>query len=192
MRHKQFTDVKYNCIFENSLEIDAAIVDLYNSGLFESLCRRYGGDNYEDLKSEVILIICELPEEKKRAMIENGYLLPYAMRVLRFQGVGYKNNKFRKDFCNTNLVFVDEITDSEDTEYDYKGDEMESKITERIQQDSLDQNNEFFYHSRLLLISLRHKNVKKTAQAIGIPYNSVRDNLKDYKKVLIEWSRSQA
>ena len=79
------------------------------------MCKRYGGNNHLDLRSEVILIILELPEEKKQMIIENGYLLPYSLQIIRFQ-VSTKNwTAFRKKYCNReNLEYKEDFKDIPD------------------------------------------------------------------------------
>jgi len=64
------------------------------------MCRRYGGHNHLDLKQEVILIVLEIPEEKQRMIIENNYLLPYALQIIRFQVSTTKWTKYRKKYGN--------------------------------------------------------------------------------------------
>lgn len=201
-----FTNVNYLCL---RLNVDAAIVEVFKSKLFNDMCRRYGKDNHQDLKSEVLLMICEMPMEKKIKIVDGGYLLPYALQMLRFQGTGNKNNTFQKHFQNKKEIpyyfkvdygphgekMQSNFIDTYGThtlkveEYDAEKAEIEEKITEKIKQDSVSQSNEFFYHSRLILESIKYKNVKKTANAIGIPYNSVRRSLSDYKKALMEWAK---
>lgn len=195
------------------MNIDAAIVEVFRSKLFNDFCKRYGKDNHEDLKSEVMVIICEMPEEKKKQIVSNDYLLPFSLQIMRNQ-VSAKNwTGYRKKYCNRenihplfehfraiNLEFLaldetDLLSDdwyganSIINEIDGETDIL-NKAFDKIKQDSLSQDNEFFYHSRVLLETMKYKNVKKTAAAIGIPYKSVRNNLKDYKKALIEWSKS--
>lgn len=197
------------------MDIDAAIVEVFRCKLFNDFCKRYGGGNHEDLKSEVMLIICEMPAEKKKQIVSNDYLLPFSLQIMRNQ-VSNKNwTTFRKKYGNReNIKSLDEMIEftvsgeseslntigkllSDDwygvnstlSEIDGEEDSL-NKVFEKVKEDSTSQDNEFFYHSRVLLETMKHKNVKRTAAAIGIPYQSIRLSLKDYKKALIEWSKS--
>lgn len=199
------------------LIIEAAIIAVFNSRLFNDFCKRYGGDNHEDLKSEVMLIICELPNEKKENIVRNDYLLPYALNIIRNQVSTKKWTQWRKKYenrlpviPNDFLVFRDRLGFN-DAEYfgdvwqqsdnwygaDRMVDELDpvdltnEKILKKVKDDSLNQNNEYFYHSRVLLESMKYRNVKKTAEAIGIPYKSVLRNLNDYKEALKEWAEAR-
>ncbi len=189
---------KINCIFDPMPDIEAAIVELFNSDLFNNICRRYGGNNHEDLKSEVMLIICELSPERKKQMVENQYLTQYALQIARFQGIGdrrtARGNSFQRKFADPTMVYTDKIIEApEQASYQYKyvNDYLEPAISARVNRDGQEQTNPFFYHSRLLLETIKYKTIKEAASAIGIPYVSVRRNLKEYKHVLNEWLKSQ-
>jgi hypothetical protein len=52
----------------------------------------------------------------------------------------------------------------------------------------LDQNNKYFYHSRLLNeLIITGVNTKQLSRDIGIPYTSVRHAIKEYRQHLKEW-----
>lgn len=178
------------------LIIEAAIIAVFNSRLFNDFCKRYGGDNYQDLKSEIMLIICELPQEKKENIVRNDYLLPYALNIMRNQVSSSKWTQWRKKYESRVPIVVSEDLAAGDDWYeaDRMVEELDpidltnEKILKRVKDDSTDQRNEYFYHSRVLLESMKYRNVKKTAEAIGIPYKSVLRNLNDYKEALKEWA----
>jgi len=154
------------------------------------MCKRYGRDNYLDLRSEVILIILELNEDKKKMIIENGYLLPYALQVTRFQ-VSDKNwTNFRKLFGNReNHVFVEDFKDIADINTSEHLDPQ--NIVTKIKSDTLSKSNPYFYHSRLLdELLTNHKSVTDLSKAIGIPYRSVCYAIKEYRTYLKQWSKS--
>lgn len=154
------------------------------------MCRRYGGDNHKDLRSEVILIILELPEEKKQMIIENGYLMPYTLQIIRFQ-VSAKNwTAYRKKYGNREgLDYVADFQDTPDAMPDEQVDC--NQIVDKIKTDTIQQQNRYFYHSRLLEELILHdNNVKSLARSIGIPYQSVRSALKEYRKHLKQWANN--
>lgn len=139
-----------------------------------------------------MLMILEMPVDKKQNIVDAGYLLPYCIQMARFQATGrYTNKRFLKLFHDQKIIYTDQVPEINIEEYDHEIDEMANKMGEILKQDSLDQSNEFFYHSRLLLETLKYRSVKQTAKAIGIPYNSVRRSLTDYKNSLIVCSESQ-
>lgn len=196
------TNIVYNCkyftIFDPMSETDRAIVEVFKSDLFNNMCKRYGGNNHEDLKGEVMLIICELPQEKKKQMIENNYLMPYALRVLRFQSAGdsrcARGNSFQRKFADPTMIYTGDTIDIPSTPgygIDFINDILEPKVCSKVAEDGREQTNPYFYHSRLLMETIRYKSMKEAAKVIGIPYVSVQRNLKDYKKFLNEWLRSQ-
>ena len=76
--------------------------------------------------------------------------------------------------------------------YDYNTLEEEfidtEKVVKKIEEDMLDQNNKYFYHSRLLNeLIITGVNTKQLSRDIGIPYTSVRHAIKEYRQHLKEW-----
>lgn len=197
-------------------DIDQVICEVFSNKLFCDMCRRYGGNNHEDLRSEVMLIILEMPTEKKQDIVDAGYLLPYALQMARFQSTGkYTNKRFLKLFkrdmevnftmrmprrkgtgAGDETFFESDASEisrniPRDEDYDHDIDQMAEKFGEIIKRDSHDQNDPFFYHSRLFMETMKHKSVRQAAKVIGISYRSVRRSLSEYRKVLIECSGLQ-
>ena len=169
------------------MTFDNEITEIFKSKLFCDMCKRYGGDNHQDLKSEVILIILELPEQKKQMIIENGYLLPYTLQIIRFQ-VSTKNwTSYRKKYGNReNLQYVPDFTDHPESVPDEQIDC--NNIVSKIQSETIEQRNKCFYHSRLLEELIAHdNNIKALARSIGIPYRSVIYAITEYRKHLKQW-----
>lgn len=172
------------------MTFDNEITEVFKSKLFCDMCKRYGGNNHLDLRSEVILIILELPEEKKQMIIENGYLLPYSLQIIRFQ-VSTKNwTAFRKKYCNReNLEYKEDFKDIPD-EQPVQTIDCEN-IVSKIKTDTIEQRNKYFYHSRLLEELIAHdNNIKALARSIGIPYRSVIYAITEYRKHLKQWANN--
>ena len=164
------------------------LVEFNNSKIFNDYCRRYGHNDHQELKSEVLSILLELPQHKKDTIAENNYLTPYALQILKFQVSHCNWTAFRKKFGNReNLVLVESFEDIEDVEY-FEDDIQVEKIVAKIEEDMLDQNNKYFYHSRLLNeLIITGVNTKQLSRDIGIPYTSVRHAIKEYRQHLKEW-----
>jgi hypothetical protein len=172
------------------LKISDAIIEVFKSKLFCDMCRRYGGHNHLDLKQEVILIVLEIPEEKQRMIIENNYLLPYTLQIIRHQVSTSKWTQYRKKFGNReNIEFIDSFADMPET--DHHTNIEPEKIISKIKADTHLQSNPFFYHSRLLEELLtNHGSTKELAKAIGIPYRSVSYAIKEYRQYLKKWANN--
>ena len=78
--------------------INQAITELYTDLVFIRVCKKYGKENHEELRSEVITILLEMPGERLTHIIENQYLLPYAYNVARIQGID-ERSRFNKMFA---------------------------------------------------------------------------------------------
>ena len=188
------------------------LCEFNDSKIFNDYCRKYGHNNHQELKSEVLSILLELPDHKKETISENNYLIPYALQILKFQVSHCNWTAFRKKFGNReNLVLVENFDGDNGKIYienhyqnkqsvplfdikDYDAHDIDEefidteKVVKKIEEDMLDQNNKYFYHSRLLNeLIITGVNTKQLSRDIGIPYTSVRHAIKEYRQHLKEW-----
>lgn len=195
-----------------SEKFNILLVEFNDSKIFNDYCRKYGHNNHQELKSEVLSILLELPDHKKETIAENNYLTPYALQILKFQVSHCNWTAFRKKFGNReNLVLVENFDDDKGKIYienhyqnkqslpifdikDYDAHDLDEefidteKVVKKIESDMLDQNNKYFYHSRLLNeLIITGVNTKQLSRDIGIPYTSVRHAIKEYRQHLKEW-----
>jgi hypothetical protein len=195
-----------------SEKFNILLCEFNDSKIFNDYCRKYGHNNHQELKSEVLSILLELPDHKKETIAENNYLTPYALQILKFQVSHCNWTAFRKKFGNReNLVLVENFDDDKGKIYienhyqnkqtlpifdvkDYDAHDLDEefidteKVVKKIESDMLDQNNKYFYHSRLLNeLIITGVNTKQLSRDIGIPYTSVRHAIKEYRQHLREW-----
>ncbi len=195
-----------------SEKFNILLIEFNDSKIFNDYCKKYGHNNHQELKSEVLSILLELPDHKKETIAENNYLTPYALQILKFQVSHCNWTAFRKKFGNReNLVLVENFDDDKGKIYienhyqnkqslpifdvkDYDAHDIDEefidteKVVKKIEQDMLDQNNKYFYHSRLLNeLIITGVNTKQLSRDIGIPYTSVRHAIKEYRQHLKEW-----
>lgn len=195
-----------------SEKFNILLCEFNDSKIFNDYCRKYGHNNHQELKSEVLSILLELPDHKKETIAENNYLTPYALQILKFQVSHCNWTAFRKKFGNReNLVLVENFDDDKGKIYienhyqnkqslpifdvkDYDAHDIDEefidteKVVKKIESDMLDQNNKYFYHSRLLNeLIITGVNTKQLSRDIGIPYTSVRHAIKEYRQHLREW-----
>lgn len=170
-----------------------AIAELYTDKLFTTMCRKYGKDDNEELRSEVVTILLEMPEDKINHIIENKYLLPYALRVVRIQAVS-KRDRFNKNFnypmkSDIDIDSIELVDDSMDiTEIEEAHKEAE-RVIAKIKDDSCNQFSDYFYGSRLVLLKVEKGSIKEVSRSTGIPYRSMQDALKKYVNHLNEWRK---
>lgn len=188
------------------------LIEFNDSKIFNDYCKKYGHNNHQELKSEVLAILLELPDHKKETISENNYLIPYALQILKFQVSHCNWTAFRKKFGNReNLILVENFDGDKGKIYienhyqnkqsvplfdikDYDAHDIDEefidteKVVKKIEADMLDQNNKYFYHSRLLNeLIITGVNTKQLSRDIGIPYTSVRHAIKEYRQHLKEW-----
>jgi hypothetical protein len=171
-----------------SEKFNIQLCEFNDSKIFNDYCKKYGHSDHQELKSEVLTILLELPQHKKDTIADNNYLTPYALQILKFQVSHCNWTAFRKKFGNReNLVLVDTFEDIEDIEY-FEDEIHVEKIVAKIEEDMLNQDNKYFYHSRLLNeLIITGVNTKQLSRDIGIPYTSVRHAIKEYRLHLKEW-----
>lgn len=169
------------------------IEHLYNNDIFIALCKRYGGDNFEDLRQEIIVMIMEMPQDKLSHIVDSNYLLPYALQMVRFQTSTHprsQGTKFNKLFNQKNQS-IDEIYHPTEYEPDLELNFIDSKIIlKKIWDDSSSQDNKYFYHSRLVLEKLKYKHFTMLSKVTKIPYKSVLDAVKQYRNYLDQWQKN--
>jgi hypothetical protein len=189
------------------------LCEFNDSKIFNDYCKKYGHSDHQELKSEVLTILLELPQHKKDTIADNNYLTPYALQILKFQVSHCNWTAFRKKFGNREkLVMFDDINlhtqnirNNDITDkfviidklfdipiYDLHDIDEEfidaEKIVKKIESDMLNQDNKYFYHSRLLNeLIITGVNTKQLSRDIGIPYTSVRHAIKEYRQHLKEW-----
>ena len=170
-----------------------AIAELYTNQLFVAMCKKYGKDDNEELRSEVIAILLEMPEDKINHIIESQYLLPYALRVVRIQAVS-KRDKFNKNFnypfkFDIDINDIELVDDSVDINEIEESQKEAEKVIAKIKEDSCNQFSDYFYGSRLVLLKVEKGSIKEVSRSTGIPYRSMQDALKKYITHLQEWRK---
>lgn len=127
----------------------------------------------EDLKSEVFLILCELPEEKLIALYDRKELKFYMVRIM-LNLVQNKNNQFYKKYRNfTELNSYEEAIQVND-EPDLT--KIVNKYFEGL----------YWYQKEILRLYTYefNKNAKKLSKSTGIPYMSIIRTLNKTKQEL--------
>jgi hypothetical protein len=96
-----------------------------------------------------------------------------------------RNNDITDKFVIIDKLFDIPIYDLHDIDEEFIDAE---KIVKKIESDMLNQDNKYFYHSRLLNeLIITGVNTKQLSRDIGIPYTSVRHAIKEYRLHLKEW-----
>ena len=127
----------------------------------------------EDLKSEVFLILCELPEEKLIALYDRKELKFYMVRIM-LNLVQNKNNSFYKKYRNfSELNSQEEIVIQDDSPDITK---IVNKYFENL----------YWYQKEILKLYTYefNKNAKKLSISTGIPYMSIIRTLNKTKQEL--------
>ena len=172
---------------------DKPITELYQDKLFLSMCKKYGKENSEELRSEVISILLEMPGDKLNHIIENGYLLPYTLQIVRFQSIDEKS-KFNSQFIiyetidNIEIPFDPIETQTELMESELR--QLKAEITlKKIESDSLDQSNKYFYQANIAKSKPKYGSIRALSRKVGIDYRGMQIALNQYIEYLKEWQK---
>jgi len=145
-----------------------------------SACKNIGGQDWEDLRNEVVLKMYELSDERY-TNIKNH--LAFMIRVAQTTSIDKAkkhSNKYEwvlnnpEWFCNIAEV----VTDFDN----------ETDITAKLKKDIDDPKR--LYHSRIFVYCNIYGSIKECSRKIGIPYKEVRTTYNDYKLYLKNWLKS--
>lgn len=143
------------------------IAELYESREFNDCINKMEPEHLrDDLRSEVVLILLETPEEKIQLINEqvNG-LKYYTVRVI-LNLIQSKTSKFYKQYrqqlAELNDRFAYEFTDLEERE---QREQVEDKAMNEI-------DNLYWYNKEMVRLYLQHGNYRAIEEITRIPYSS--------------------
>ena len=143
------------------------IAELYESREFNDCINKMEPEHLrDDLRSEVVLILLETPEEKIQLINEqvNG-LKYYTVRVI-LNLIQSKTSKFYKQYrqqlAELNDRFAYEFTDLEERE---QREQVEAKAMNEI-------DNLYWYNKEMVRLYLQHGNYRAIEEITRIPYSS--------------------
>jgi hypothetical protein len=121
----------------------------------------------EDLKQEVILIICELSDEKLMQLHNDKALEFYTVRVLLNQ-IKSKTSPFAKKYRGYSYELTHDI---EDEFSDIAKEEREGR--EMIEDMAIEEIDKLYWYNKLLVnLYLKHGNYRAIEQETRIPFSS--------------------
>lgn len=132
----------------------------------------------DDLRQDVILRICELPDEKIQHLHETKTLEFYTVRVI-LNTINNPNSKFYKDFRSTSV----DIELSECAEFDT----FKERWIKEVKEDKAinEIKNLYWYNKELVELYLKHGNYRAVHAETGIPfpsiYKTIQKSLKEIK-----------
>lgn len=127
----------------------------------------------DDLRQEIFLIICEMPEQKFNDIHEKGYLKFFLVRTMLNMAKSDRSNfymMFRKPF--------EEIHEKYDRKNDEYCEEIDLIVKESIKQ-------LYWYEQEVFrLYSQNGRNIKALSRETGIPYRSLFETIKKVRATL--------
>lgn len=154
------------------------ITNLYNSKNFNDCIRKMEPTHLqEDLKSEVISVVCEWPEEKVIGLSERKELEFYVVRVILNQ-VKSKTSPFAKKYRQrTEELKGHEVSDCHDLNERALKEELEDIAIKEIDQ-------LYWYDAELVRLYLKLGNFRAIQDHTGIPFISCYKNIQKSLKIL--------
>lgn len=140
----------------------------------------------EDLKSEVILIICELPEERLMALYESKGLEFYTVKVI-LNLIKSNTSPFAKMFRNQSVQYVEHEYLTSGVEYFNRSiagycalksadhpDEHQKRVHKEEKEDQAigEIENLYWYDAEIIRLRMEHGSFRAIEKKTGIPYSS--------------------
>lgn len=143
----------------------------YSSDELNRMLKKHdGGAGNDDLKSELMLVLCSQPEEKIIELHEKKQLMYFATGIVQ-RMIFQKGSKFTRTYRKTYLEYTDNH-EQEQESYDKEKDVKEQKVFDVIEKDL------HWVEKSMLQIYLQKGGLYKAAQATGIPVRQVSQILK--------------
>ena len=142
------------------------IEELYRSKEFGDCIGKMEPDHLrDDLRSEVVLILLETPEEKIKQMHERKELKFYTVRIIlnliQSKTSGFYK-QYRQQLAELHDRFAYEFTDLEERE---QREEVEDKALGEV-------DNLYWYNKEMVRLYLQHGNYRAIEKVTRIPYSS--------------------
>jgi len=140
----------------------------------------------DDLKAEVILVVCELDEIKLKGLHERGELIFYVVRVILSMAKSSTNNFFKKykltnEELHQEFTFVDIREDQplQQTSYFELTDIEQRNEREKLEDLAIEKINTLdWYSSELLKLYIKLGNYRAVEKETNIPFASIYQNIK--------------
>ena len=147
------------------------INDLYNSpDLISAFKSKAPTGTWEDLRQEVFLLLCQIPDERFLELYNKNVLKYYIVRIT-LNLTRHKRSKFLKEF----VTKEDDISD-----YEFEEEEKQDTL---IDFETLT-NGYHWYAKELFKLFIESRNIKEMAKDLKIPYTSLVKAIRATKKKL--------
>lgn len=144
------------------------IAELYESREFNDCIAKMEPDHLrDDLRSEVILILLEAPEEKIKQMHERGgqELRYYTVRII-LNLIQSKSSRFYKQYRQQLAEITDRFASEEQ-------DMSERESREQLEEKAMSEiDNLYWYNKELLQLYMQHGNYRAIQKITQIPHSS--------------------
>lgn len=157
------------------------LTDLFTSKEFNNCISKMQPVNLqEDLKAEVGLILCELPENRLIELADKNELKFFTVRIV-LNLIKSFNSPFYKKFRKLQTVELSNIEIACDSDLDVK-------ITRELALDHID--NLYWYDKEMLMLYLKHGNYRAIETETGIPWESAYKSIqKACKEIRLKVSK---
>lgn len=151
---------------------------------FEVIFRNIGGDNWEDLRQEIAVIVLEYDRDKMNEIVNRGknhfkfWIVRSSMNTMT-PVVGKLFRLLNQYSEKVKFVKVEDVSRFSETPEEV--DEIIIHDVEKIKKklDSL-----HFYDKRIFEYYLQYGSLRRVSQVVGIPYTSIYHTIKKVKKCL--------
>jgi hypothetical protein len=168
------------------LDRQRIIAEIYESKDFNAALGKMQPDHLRDeLRQEVILVLCEMPEDRLIEMYNTGGIKFYLVRTMINMCMS-KTSRFYAMFRREQVQFDDNHERIDETDIDSKlfTESVVSSIERMAEWDNC--NTDEFVCSNIMKAYMQHGNIRATAKAIDIPPVAVHRYLKRGQQIIRE------
>lgn len=151
------------------------IEQLYNTKEFnECINKMHPAELRQDLKAEVILVMCELDENKVIEMHQKKQLTFYAARVILNMAMS-NTSQFYKTYRNANILEYKENEKQSITEIGEIREREVIELAQDLKKDNYKKAREglSWYHNQLIDLYIEHGSYRLIEKETGIPFESI-------------------
>ena len=151
------------------------------------MCKHYGKDDWEDLRSEIMIILFDTNKEVILKAIEGCYLHQYASRIARNQTGRRSYSVFHKNYNSCANESPEEIKSDQAYEhYDEHNDIEQDYYLKTVLSHAINPIEQVHHFAYLMLEISNGKSLRKLAKEIGCNHVYLFKGIQNYKNTCLK------
>lgn len=166
------------------------ITDLFRSKeLSECIAKMHPTHLQEELRSEVFLVLCELPEDRLNAMHSEGRLGYYALRTIMNMAHSSTSSffkMFRADYTRQAKDYLRYLSTTKKSRYDHLLMNTQEMVIRDFVSKSEDLSDPDWYEAGIMKVYTVEGTMRAASHKLGIPVKTIHTAINNGKKKIKE------